>query len=118
MKSTQGQLHSRADEIVFDVKEKICNESFEQVVNFYNVNERKFKDFEEEIGFDIWFLNNFRTYMRFRNKNLNIGNDGPLQQKKSLKKSLVNVGENLFRFYPNSNDFQIFSKNFLRWLIP
>ena len=43
---------------------------FENMGAFYNRNARKFKDFEEKLGVDIWFLEHFRMHFKLRNQRL------------------------------------------------
>ncbi|MFK8038655.1 MAG: hypothetical protein AB8B74_10230 [Crocinitomicaceae bacterium] len=50
----------------------INNISFDEVVNFYNLNEPIFKKYEHELGINIWFFEHFRLYFLYRTFHLKV----------------------------------------------
>tara|TARA_R110002072_G_scaffold302577_2_gene486413 strand:+ start:24270 stop:25976 length:1707 start_codon:yes stop_codon:yes gene_type:complete len=47
-------------------KQTINHQAFSEIVNFYNTNEKSFKSFENNLGIDVWFLQNLRLYYNYR----------------------------------------------------
>ncbi len=48
-------------------QQKLINEqAFDEVVDFYNLNEQTFKSFEAENGVNVWFFEQFRMYFAYR----------------------------------------------------
>lgn len=54
--------------IVLDAEEqkRINDSAFDEVVGFYNTHEKLFKSFEEKVGVDVWFFEQFRMYFSYR----------------------------------------------------
>ena len=57
-----------------DQRRIICQNTFDEVIEYYNANEELFLNFKSKYGINVWFLNHFRTYMQYRN--LRLKNEG------------------------------------------
>jgi hypothetical protein len=52
----------------FDARNEISQNAFDDIVAFYNKNEKSFLRFENQFGVNLWFLNHFQTYFSYRNQ--------------------------------------------------
>ncbi len=53
-------------------RKKISSQCFSDIIIFYNKYEKIFNESEKKLGVNVWFLQNFRIYMKYRNILLNV----------------------------------------------
>src|SRR5690606_1017012 len=84
------QTTSNYKKTKFDIHNEISQNAFDDIIEFYNNNEKSFLNIENQFGVNIWFLNHFRTYFTYRNALLKENNP------KDSNSPLPQVKQNIF----------------------
>jgi hypothetical protein len=70
-------------------REQINQESFQEVIRYYNCYAPYFLAFEKETGINLWFLNHFRTYFSYRNQLIDSSFTNTENDKNSTQKGQI-----------------------------
>ncbi len=84
------------------LQKQINYQSFDELVDFYNQNEKHFKELYEELHIDFWFLEHFRLYFKYRNFSLKTACIRQFLEKEGSNK-VLSSDKNLLHFFDASH---------------